>query len=76
VGVMMCPGKEFFIMDTIAGIIFGGIVYVMAVVFGLPWYMWFLFLVSTIGWFGMAIYAFRFWRKCNCQEIYKKLGIK
>ena len=74
---MMCPGKEFGIMDTVLGVIEVAIfLAVQSALGGLPWWSWALFIVSTIGWFGMAAYCFRFAAKCNCQEVYKRMGIK
>lgn len=72
---MMCPGKEFGITDTIAGVLFAAGTYVLYDG-GCPWYFLILPVIMTIGWFAMAAYCFRFAAKCNCQQIYKKLGIK
>ena len=72
---MMCPGKEFGIMDATAGLVFGVGTYFLRWL-GAPWYFWLGLAISTIAWFAMAIHCFRFAAKCNCQEIYKSLGIK
>ena len=73
----MCPGKEFGIMDTILGLGEGAIFALLYAILGkdMPWWSMVLFAVSTLGWFAMAGYCFRFAAKCNCQEVYKRLGI-
>ena len=76
--VPMCPGKEFGIMDTIFGLVEGAFFAFLYVVLDgkMPWWMIAFFAISTLAWFVWAGYCFRFATKCNCQEIYKNLGIK
>ena len=75
---MMCPGKEFGITDTVIGAVEGGVFALAYYALGsdMPWWMMTMFIISTLGWFTMAIYCFHFAAKCNCQEIYKNLRIE
>lgn len=55
-------------MDTIGGIIFAAGTCAL-ISFNPPWYMLIIPVISTLGWFGMAIYCFRFAAKCKCKEL-------
>ena len=61
----MCPGTEFGIIDTAAGVVFAFMTYVTWSG-GIP--IWHVFALSTIGWFAMGAYFFYKASKCKCME--------
>jgi hypothetical protein len=65
----MCPGTEFGIKDAVMGVLTGIVAYVVMAIAPNWWFLWGGLWLSTAGWIGMSIYAFRFASKCNCKQL-------
>jgi hypothetical protein len=71
----MCPGTEFGITDTVLGVFFAAMTFAAWQIFPHHWYIFVLPVWITVLWFAAGIYFFYRAAKCNCREVYKKLGI-